>query len=120
MEGILVIDGQRAAMGQSQGAFTQLTVTQDMYIGGHRDFMETSKQANVSVSFEGCVQKVGLVVFFAQLGLILVKYESDFAINKKEFDFCGQDIEHASTSFGSARVTNTSKRLWFLYSSVYD
>ncbi|XP_053394807.1 pikachurin-like [Mercenaria mercenaria] len=58
MEGILEIDDQVAAIGQSQGAFTQLTVTQSMYVGGHRNFDETSKLANVSQSFDGCIQKL--------------------------------------------------------------
>lgn len=58
MEGVLEVDGQQVAIGQSQGAFTQLTVTQNMYIGGHRNFDETSRLANLSESFEGCVQKV--------------------------------------------------------------
>ena len=61
MEGILEIDHQIAAIGQSQGAFTQLTVTQNMFIGGHRNFDETSSLANVSLPFDGCIQKVKLV-----------------------------------------------------------
>ncbi|KAL4236805.1 hypothetical protein ACF0H5_005192 [Mactra antiquata] len=58
MEGILEIDDRTVAIGQSQGAFTQLTVTQNLYIGGHRNFDETSKQANVTYAFEGCIQKL--------------------------------------------------------------
>lgn len=58
MEGILQIDDQLVTIGQSFGAFTQLTLTQDMYIGGHRNFDETAKVANVSHAFNGCIQKV--------------------------------------------------------------
>lgn len=57
MEGVLEIDNEVVAIGQSLGAFTQLTVTQSMFIGGHRNFDETSKLANVSVAFDGCIQK---------------------------------------------------------------
>ncbi|XP_052775155.1 pikachurin-like isoform X2 [Mya arenaria] len=58
MEGILEVDGQVVSHGQSHGAFTQLTVTQPMYIGGHRNFDETSGAANVSRGFDGCIQKL--------------------------------------------------------------
>lgn len=62
MEGVLEIDDESVAIGQSQGAFTQLTVTQSLFIGGHRNFDETSKQANVTQAFEGCIQKVKFLV----------------------------------------------------------
>lgn len=58
LEGILEIDYKVAAIGQSQGAFTQLTLTQSLFIGGHRNFDETSKLANISESFDGCIQKI--------------------------------------------------------------
>ena len=63
MEGVLEIDDTVAAIGQSQGAFTQLTVTQNMFVGGHRNFDETSRMANVTQSFDGCIQKVFFVLF---------------------------------------------------------
>ena len=60
MEGVMEVDDDERVIGLSQGAFTQLTVTQNMFIGGHRNFDETSKQANVTKSFVGCIQKVAL------------------------------------------------------------
>ncbi|KAH3696364.1 hypothetical protein DPMN_083828, partial [Dreissena polymorpha] len=58
MEGVMEVDDDERVIGLSQGAFTQLTVTQNMFIGGHRNFDETSKQANVTKSFVGCIQKL--------------------------------------------------------------
>ena len=58
LEGILEIDDNVAAIGQSQGAFTQLTLTQNLFVGGHRNFDDTSKHANVTQGFDGCIQKV--------------------------------------------------------------
>lgn len=58
LEGILEIDDEVVAIGQSQGAFTQLTLMQNLFVGGHRNFDETSKLANVSESFDGCIQKI--------------------------------------------------------------
>ncbi|CAI9728070.1 pikachurinpikachurin-like [Octopus vulgaris] len=57
-DGILEVDNQPRAEGLSQGAYTQLTLLQDLYIGGHQNFDETSKYANISTSFSGCIQKV--------------------------------------------------------------
>lgn len=57
MEGVMEIDGHVAAINQSQGAFTQLTVTQSLFLGGHRNFDETSMFANISKAFDGCIQK---------------------------------------------------------------
>ena len=75
MEGVLEVDGHQEFIGRSQGAFTQLTVTQDMYIGGHRNFEETSKHANVSVSLEGCVQKVHTYFVALCKGCLLKVYQ---------------------------------------------
>lgn len=58
LEGILELNDEVVAVGHSQGAFTQLTLTQNLFIGGHRNFDETSKQANISQSFDGCIQKI--------------------------------------------------------------
>ena len=44
----------------SNGAYTQLTLTLDLFIGGHRNFDEVAKSANVKEPFKGCVQKVGV------------------------------------------------------------
>jgi len=56
--GVLQVDGQQLDGIMSSGAFTQLTLTLDLFIGGHRNFDEVSKAVRVSKSFSGCIQKV--------------------------------------------------------------
>lgn len=58
LQGILEIDKQLKVEGNANGAFTQLTLLQDLYIGGHDNFDQISKLANLSSSFHGCMQKV--------------------------------------------------------------
>ena len=58
LQGVMEIDDQPVMEGLAQGAFTQLTLTQDLFIGGHYNFDETSRVANLSSSFYGCIQKV--------------------------------------------------------------
>jgi len=58
LQGILEIDEQLKVEGNANGAFTQLTLLQDLYIGGHDNFDQISKLANLSSSFHGCMQKV--------------------------------------------------------------
>jgi len=52
--------------GMAQGAFTQLTLTLDLFIGGHRNFDEMAKLAHVSKSFRGCIQTVRRKTFGEQ------------------------------------------------------
>jgi len=52
------LHGQPTVNGTSQGAFTQLTLTLDLFLGGHRNFDEVARNAGVSKSFSGCIQKV--------------------------------------------------------------
>ena len=59
MEGVLQVDDGPEVKGQSRGAYTQLTLLQNLFLGGHHNFDHTSKHANVSSSFVGCIQKVG-------------------------------------------------------------
>ena len=63
-DGILEVDDQPRAEGLSQGAYTQLTLLQDLFIGGHQNYDETSKYANISTFFSGCIQKVRIVLSF--------------------------------------------------------
>lgn len=56
--GFLKVDSQRLVEGMASGAFTQLTLTLDLFIGGHRNFDEVAKAAQVTKSFRGCIQKV--------------------------------------------------------------
>lgn len=58
--GVLSVDEQLPVEGTSQGAFTQLTLTLDLFVGGHRNYDETAKATDVSRSFKGCIQKVAI------------------------------------------------------------
>ena len=56
--GILQLDGEPTVNGTARGAFTQLTLTLDLFLGGHRNFDEVARNAEISESFHGCIQKV--------------------------------------------------------------
>lgn len=56
--GSLRVDGQQPVNGTSPGVFTQLTLTLDLFVGGHRNRDEVARSADVSRSFSGCIQKV--------------------------------------------------------------
>jgi len=58
--GSVQVDVQPLITGQSGGSFTQLTLTLDLYVGGHRNFDETAAMADIRKSFRGCIQKVRL------------------------------------------------------------
>ena len=58
LQGVMEIDDQTPIYGVSRGGFTQLTLLKDLYVGGHSNFDHTSKGANLSTSFRGCIQKV--------------------------------------------------------------
>ncbi|PVD23328.1 hypothetical protein C0Q70_16596 [Pomacea canaliculata] len=58
LQGVLKVDEQPEVTGQSQGAYTQLTLLENLFIGGHHNFDHTSKHANLSTSFAGCIQKI--------------------------------------------------------------
>lgn len=58
LQGILEIDKQMKVVGNAKGGFTQLTLLQDLYIGGHDNFDQISKLANLSSSYKGCMQKI--------------------------------------------------------------
>ena len=57
-DGKLKVDDQKEVHGMSKGAYTQLTLSLDLFVGGHRNFDEVAKSADVKVPFKGCVQKV--------------------------------------------------------------
>jgi len=57
-DGYMQIDNQAAVEGLAKGAYTQLTLTLDLFIGGHRNFDEVAKNAQQSQAFKGCIQKV--------------------------------------------------------------
>jgi len=56
--GHLQVDNETSKEGISQGSFTQLTLTLDMFVGGHRNFDETARKAGVEQAFKGCIQKL--------------------------------------------------------------
>ncbi|KAL3869158.1 hypothetical protein ACJMK2_041871 [Sinanodonta woodiana] len=61
LEGVMEIFqdiGNLVTISNSQGAFTQLTLTLNLFIGGHSNFDVTSKYANITQSFRGCIQKI--------------------------------------------------------------
>ena len=58
-DGYLQLDNQAAVEGMSKGAYTQLTLTLDLFVGGHRNFDEVAKKADIHKAFKGCIQKVG-------------------------------------------------------------
>ena len=57
-DGTIQVDKEAAIHGMSKGGFTQLTLTLDLFIGGHRNFDEVAQNANADQSFKGCIQKV--------------------------------------------------------------
>ena len=57
-DGYMQVDNQAAVEGMSKGAYTQLTLTLDLFVGGHRNYDEVAKHANIKKSFKGCIQKV--------------------------------------------------------------
>ncbi|ESO03052.1 hypothetical protein HELRODRAFT_80670, partial [Helobdella robusta] len=59
-EGFLKVDDQQMLEGVTSGAFTQLTLTLDLYIGGHRNFDEITQKIQARKSFEGCIQKLSI------------------------------------------------------------
>ncbi|KAL8612700.1 hypothetical protein ACOMHN_025351 [Nucella lapillus] len=58
LEGVLQVDGGSEVKGQSKGAYTQLTLLQNLFLGGHQNLDHTSKHANLSSAFVGCIQKI--------------------------------------------------------------
>ena len=56
--GRLQVDDQPVVLGTSRGSFTQLTLSLDLFVGGHRNFDEVARLADVQHGFQGCVQKV--------------------------------------------------------------
>ena len=56
--GRLQVDDQPVELGASKGAFTQLTLSLDLFVGGHRNFDEVARLASVDRGFHGCIQKV--------------------------------------------------------------
>ncbi len=60
-EGYLQVDKLAAEHGTAKGRYTQLTLSLDLFLGGHRNYDEVAKKAEAKQSFKGCIQKVGVV-----------------------------------------------------------
>lgn len=61
MDGVLEVDDQEKVEALSQGAYTQLTLLLELFVGGHKDFDHLSKHVNISDGFGGCIQKVCII-----------------------------------------------------------
>ncbi|GFU18607.1 hypothetical protein NPIL_372691 [Nephila pilipes] len=57
-DGILEVDDQPKVEGISPGAFTQLSLPLNMYVGGVHDARDVARKASITESFTGCIQKV--------------------------------------------------------------
>ncbi|OTF77196.1 hypothetical protein BLA29_011582 [Euroglyphus maynei] len=57
-EGLLRVDDQSVAHGQSLGAFTQLTLPLNLYIGGVTSLNSIHHNVRANRLYHGCIQKV--------------------------------------------------------------
>jgi len=57
-----MLDDQPGVEGQSPGIFTQLTLKQDLYIGGYEDSIDILVTTGVNSSFHGCIQRVSVTL----------------------------------------------------------
>ena len=60
--GVLEVSGQRQVIQQSIGAFTQLSLQQNLYIGGIPNKEIISPYVDMDISFQGCIQMVNKVI----------------------------------------------------------
>lgn len=61
---VLQVDRHSPNQILAPGAFTQLSLPLNLYIGGVPNFDMVSPKVRVRTSFVGCIQKVSLSVFF--------------------------------------------------------
>lgn len=63
-EAYLTLDGQEAATGlaTAPGAFTQLSLGQDLWVGGVPGPALLSAYLPITRGFQGCIQKVGICI----------------------------------------------------------
>lgn len=59
---ILQVDDQPPVHALAPGAFTQLSLPQNLYIGGVPNFEMVSPKIKVRTSFVGCIQKVKVYI----------------------------------------------------------
>ena len=93
-DGWLQIDNQIAVEGMAKGAYTQLTLTLDLFIGGHRNFDEVNQGVGMHKAFKGCLQKVGA------WNLRIQKWDWIYFVHPKR---AGYGIKHniTFTNFGN-------------------
>lgn len=60
-QAVLQIDDRPSSQATAPGAFTQLSLPQNLYIGGVPNFEMVSPKVRVRTSFVGCIQKVEAV-----------------------------------------------------------
>lgn len=56
--GLLSVEGQEAASGTAPGAFDELSLPGNLYLGGVPAFAPVAAAIPVRTNFRGCVQKV--------------------------------------------------------------
>lgn len=56
--GTLQVDDEPEVGGYSPGAFTQLSLPLNLFIGGVSDMKDVSRDASLTQSLDGCVQKL--------------------------------------------------------------
>ncbi|XP_037077895.1 pikachurin-like [Pollicipes pollicipes] len=57
-EAVLKVDDQPAVVGRSHGGFTQLTLPQNLFLGGVANYNAVSSALFLKDGFQGCVQKL--------------------------------------------------------------
>lgn len=90
--GHMVVDNQAAVHGSSSGAYTQLTLDLDLFIGGHRNYDEVNRDTGIEAGFKGCIQKVWLTMILMRI-LSLVNWCIQVSITrikilKKKLNCC--------------------------------
>lgn len=67
-EGVLQVDDQQTTIGMSLGAFTQLSLPLNLYVGGVPNLRDIHQNVQSAEMFSGCIQKA--VINGRQLSLV--------------------------------------------------
>ena len=68
-EATLTVDSQPSVTVLSSGAFTQLSLEQNLFLGGVPDYGILSVYLPISAAFNGCIQKVIKTFYFPNASL---------------------------------------------------
>lgn len=60
LEGVLKVDNQESVFGLALGAFTQLSLPLNLYLGGVPRLADLHRNAQARQAFVGCLQKVSI------------------------------------------------------------